>query len=48
MDHEIDVFTIEALFSTITNVNFDPQRLQKLLIKAAELKDKAKIQQLKR
>ena len=41
-DREMDVFTVEALFSTVTNVNFDPQRLQRLLIKAAVLRDKAK------
>ncbi|HOM72559.1 MAG TPA: hydroxylamine reductase [Armatimonadota bacterium] len=41
-DREIDVFVIEALFSTVTNVDFDPERLQKLLYKAAELRDRAK------
>jgi len=41
-DREIDVFVIEALFSTVTNVNFDPERLRKLLIRAAEMRDKAK------
>ena len=41
-DHEIDVFVIEALFSTVTNVNFDSARLQKLLAKATALRDKAK------
>ena len=41
-DHEIDVFTIEALFSTITNVNFDSERYYPLLMKSAELRDKSK------
>jgi len=41
-DREIDVFTIEALFSTITNVNFDPERLRELVIKAARLRDRAR------
>jgi len=41
-DREIDVFTLEALFSTITNVDFDPERLQKLIAKCAKLRDKAK------
>ena len=41
-DHEIDVFIIEALFSTVTNVNFDPERLRQILLKAAELKQRAK------
>jgi len=41
-DREINVFTVEALFATITNVNFDPQRLQEMLLQAARLRDKAK------
>jgi len=41
-DDEIDAFVPEALFSTITNVNFDPERLRGLLARAAELRDKAK------
>jgi hydroxylamine reductase len=30
-DRQIDVFVVEALFSTVTNVNFDPIRLEALL-----------------
>ncbi|MCL5102540.1 MAG: hydroxylamine reductase [Armatimonadetes bacterium] len=41
-DRVIDVFTIEALFSTVTNVDFDPERLQGLLKTAADIKAKAK------
>ena len=41
-DREIDIFVIEALFSTVTNVNFDPERLKELLFKSAELRDRAK------
>ena len=41
-DHESDIFAIEALFSTVTNVNFDPERLRGLLIRAAELRDTAR------
>ena len=41
-DREIDVFTIEALFSTVTNVNFDPARLEGLLKKCAGLRDKSR------
>ncbi|HPU30471.1 MAG TPA: hypothetical protein PLM71_09130, partial [Syntrophorhabdaceae bacterium] len=26
IDRDINVFTIEALFATLTNVNFDPER----------------------
>ena len=29
-DHEADVFTCEALFATLTNVDFDPARFQTL------------------
>jgi len=42
-DREIDVFTIEALFSTVTNVNFDPERLRQLLIRAAAVRDRARL-----
>ena len=41
-DHQVDVFVIEALFSTITNVNFDPERLHTLLLRASELRDRAR------
>jgi len=42
-DHESDIFTIEALFSTVTNVNFDPERLRGLLVQAAELLDRREV-----
>jgi hydroxylamine reductase len=41
-DREIDVFVVEALFTTVTNVNFDADRLEAQLRQAAEIKDKAK------
>jgi len=41
-DREVDVFVIEALFTTVTNVNFDPDRLAGLIRKAALVRDKAK------
>ncbi len=41
-DHSVDVFIVEALFSTLTNVNFDPQRFTELIKQAAEIKKKAK------
>ena len=40
-DNEIDVFVIKSLFSTLTNVNFDPSRFQQFIKKAAEIKSKA-------
>ncbi|MFH0964209.1 MAG: hydroxylamine reductase [Planctomycetota bacterium] len=39
---EIDVFVVQALFSTITNVDFDPERLRGLIVRAAELRDRAR------
>jgi hydroxylamine reductase len=41
-DREIDVFVIEALFTTVTNVNFDPQRLRQWLSRAADVRDRAR------
>lgn len=41
-DREIDRFVVEALFSTVTNVNFDPERLTALLKKATEIRDRVK------
>ncbi len=42
-DDEVNLFTVEALFSTITNVDFDPERLQGLLRRAYELKEKIRL-----
>ncbi len=33
-DREVDRFVVEALFATMTNVNFDPARLQSLIVRA--------------
>jgi len=41
-DREINVFSLKGLFSTLTNVNFDPARLRELLVEAARLRDKAR------
>ncbi len=41
-DQEADVFVIEALFTTITNVDFDPERLQQWLNRAGAILAKAK------
>ena len=40
-DRAIDVFVIEALFTTVTNVNFDAARMEALLRKAAQVKAQA-------
>jgi hydroxylamine reductase len=42
VDRTIDIFVIEALFATVTNVNFHAPRLQELLRKAAEMRDQAR------
>ena len=42
-DGDVDLFTVEALFSTVTNVDFDPERLQGILVRGAGIRDKAKL-----
>jgi hydroxylamine reductase len=46
-DRGVNVFTCEATFSTLTNVDFDPDRLVKLIKKSVELREqlKAKVRQ---
>ncbi|MEZ5360667.1 MAG: hydroxylamine reductase [Candidatus Zixiibacteriota bacterium] len=41
-DKELDIFVVEALFTTVTNVNFDPARLKSLIEKADTLRKKAR------
>ena len=41
-DRELDVFVVEALFTTITNVNFDPRRLAANLAQGKALLARAK------
>jgi hydroxylamine reductase len=41
-DAEVDRFTIEALFTTVTNVNFDPARVAAMIRKAAVIRNRAK------
>ena len=45
IDQEVNVFTVQALFSTLTNVNFDPQRFVPYLNRAVALREalKAKV-----
>lgn len=42
----IDRFVIEALFTTITNVNFDAQRIAKIILMAAKHRDEIREQYL--
>jgi len=39
VDEEVNLFTCEAVFSTLTNVNFDPDRLFALVHKAVVLRE---------
>ena len=41
-DAMIDRFVVEALFTTVTNVNFDPVRIEGQLREAAKVRDRAK------
>ncbi|HET6442102.1 MAG TPA: hydroxylamine reductase [Phycisphaerae bacterium] len=41
-DRELDIFVVEALFTTVTNVNFDAERIAQWVRRAAALRDKAK------
>lgn len=41
-DGAVDNCVIDALFTTVTNVNFDPARMEQELRQAAAIKDKAK------
>jgi hydroxylamine reductase len=41
-DQAIDVFLLEGLFATVTNVDFDPARLEATIKKCFEMKEKAK------
>jgi hydroxylamine reductase len=41
-DRDVNVFTAEAAFSTLTNVNFDPARFQTLINRCVELRESLK------
>ena len=41
-DAEIDAFTIHAIFATLTNVNFDPERLVELIHQAVGIRNRAR------
>lgn len=41
-DRSVDVFVVESLFTTVTNVNFDPTRLRKLLEQSVDIKERAR------
>jgi hydroxylamine reductase len=41
-DRDVDVFAIEALFTTVTNVNFNPENLKAIIHRAASVRDTAR------
>ncbi len=41
-DQDVNVFTVKAAFSTLTNVDFDPERFVSLIAQAAKKRDKLK------
>ena len=41
-DRNVNVFTVEGLFSTLTNVNFDPDRFVKLIHQCVEMREDLK------
>jgi hydroxylamine reductase len=41
-DQDVNVFTVKAAFSTLTNVDFDPDRFQELIHQAAEKREQLK------
>jgi len=41
VDRKIDIFVMDGLFTTVTNVNFDPARLETILREAGALRQKA-------
>ncbi|MDQ1281190.1 MAG: hydroxylamine reductase, partial [Thermoproteota archaeon] len=42
-DSELNKFTCEAVFATLTNVNFDPERLEKFIRETVERRDALKL-----
>ena len=41
-DREVNIFTVEAIFSTLTNVNFDPARFVQMIQRCVTLRDNLK------
>ena len=41
-DQEVDIFVVKALFTTVTNVNFDPENIAATVRDAAKIREKIK------
>jgi hydroxylamine reductase len=48
VDKDADRFVTEALFTTVTNVNFDPVRLEAMIAKAGQVKDRLQVEYAKK
>jgi hydroxylamine reductase len=42
IERKVDVFVVQALFSTLTNVNFDPDRFSKWIHQCVQMRDQLK------
>ncbi len=42
VDRETDVYVVEAMFSTVTNVDFDPERLAEILRQGVQVRDRVR------
>lgn len=42
VESDVNVFTVKALFATLTNVDFDPERFAELIHKSVELRERLK------
>lgn len=42
VDPEVDRFVTDVLFTTVTNVNFDPERLEGMIHRAVDIRERAK------
>ena len=41
-EREVNIFTVEAIFSTLTNVNFDPARFVQMIRRCVTLRENLK------
>jgi hydroxylamine reductase len=41
-DEQVDAFVLEALFATLTNVNFDPERFREFVHRAADMRERSR------
>jgi hydroxylamine reductase len=44
LDHDVNVFTVKALFATLTNVSFDPEHIAELVRETVQVRERVKDQ----